>query len=346
MLKWQTFKTKLGLGIFILSLGAFALSLYQVTQYWNYQEVLVDLSKQLKSNVSQQAIESEIKQAFSRSDFDDVRMYLKIAKNHNYPLDFSSYEQQLIEQDTQVKRIVNNTSNFIDGFLKGHGSNMAGIAGAISADFTVVGDVRDLKKETNKYLDGKDVNELIVILSGTGIGLTALTIGSMGTAAPAKTGASMMKLAVKTQRISKGFQKQLLKLGRKIFDWPAFTRLVKQDRSVNNIQRAAKRAYHPDAIQSLKKVATQVNGIRKSSSAADTLHLLKYVENTDDLRHLEKVTVKYGSQTKGMMKLVGKGALRTVKVLKRTTELLLSILSSIVSGAFSLLLLLLRRTVV
>ncbi|GAA0401790.1 hypothetical protein GCM10009133_08220 [Cocleimonas flava] len=346
MLKWHTFKTKFRLGLFILSLSAFAFSLYQVTQYWNYQDVLVDISKQLKKSVSQEAIESEIDAAFIRSDFDDVRMYLEIAKKHNYPLAFSKYEQQLVEQDTQVKRIVNNTSNFIDGFLKGDGSNIAGIAGAVSADFTVVGDVRDLKKETNKYLAGKDVNELIVILSGTGIGLTALTIGSMGTAAPAKTGASMMKLAVKTQRISKGFQKQLLKLGRKIFDWPAFTRLVKQDNNLNNIQRAAKRAYHPDAIQPLKKVAVQVNTIRKSSSAVDTLHLLKYVETTDDLRHLEKVTLKYGSQTKGMMKLFGKGALRTVKVLKRTTELLLSVISSIVSGVISLLLFLLRKVVI
>ncbi len=345
MLKWQTFKLKLRLGLFVFSLCAVALSIYQVTQYWNYQEVLVDLSKQLKNKVSKETIEAEILNTFERSDFDDVRMYLEIAKNNNYSLDFSSYQQQLSEQDTQIKRIVNNTSNFIDGFLKGDGSNIAGIAGAVSADFTVVGDVRDLKKETNKYLDGKDVNELIVILSGTGIGLTALTIGSMGTAAPAKTGASMMKLAVKTQRISKGFQKQLLKLGRKIFDWPLFTRLVKQDKSFNNIQRAAKRAYHPAAIQPLKMVAVQVNTIRKSSSAADTLHLLKYIENTDDLRHLEKVTVKYGSQTKGMMKLVGKGALRTVRVLKKTTELLISVISSIFSGALSLLLFLLRRTV-
>ncbi len=345
MLKRQSYKTQLRLGLLILSLSAFALSIYQVTQYWNYQEVLVDLSKQFKNNVSKKTIESEIKNAFDRSDFDDVCMYLEIARNNNYPIDFSSYEQQLIEQDTQVKRIINNTSSFIDGFIKGDGSNTAGIAGAVSADFTVVGDVRDLKKETSKYLDGKDVNELIVILSGTGIGLTALTIGSMGTAAPAKTGASMMKLAVKTQRISKGLQQQLVKLGGRVFDWPVFTRLIKQDKSLNNIQRAAKRAYHPKAIQPFKSIAVQVNGIRKSSSAADTLHLLKYVENTDDLRHLEKVTVKYGSQTKGMIKLVGKGALRTVRVLKKTTELLLSIISSIVSGAFSLLLFLLRRTV-
>ena len=345
MLKQRSFKSTLRLGLFIISLSAFVLSFYQVTQYWNYQDVLVDLTKQLKSNVSKEAIESEIQDAFDRSDFDDVRMYLEISRENNFPLAFSVYEQQLIEQDTQVKRIVNNTSNFIDGFLKGDGSNIAGIAGAVSADFTVIGDVRDLKKETSKYLDGNEVNELIVILSGTGIGLTALTIGSMGSAAPAKTGASMMKLAVKTQRISKGFQKQLVKLGRKVFDWPAFTRLVKQDKSLNNIQRAAKRAYHPKAIQPLKKVAVQVNGIRKSSSAVDTLHLLKYIENTDDLRHLEKVTAKYGNQTKGLMKLIGKGALRTVRVLKKTTELLLSIVSSIVSGSLSLLLFLLRRTV-
>ena len=322
--------------LFYLSLGTFVLSLYQIFQHWDYQETLVDISKELQARVSSSDLELEIQSAIERSDFDDARMYLKIAESNNYSVDHKKYQQQLVEKDTQFKRLVNNASNFANGFIKGDSGNLAGVAGAVSADFTVVGDARDLNKEYLKYQQGKEVNELIVVLSGAGIGLTALTVGSLGSTAPVKAGTSMIKLAVKSQRLTRGFQKQLLRQGRKVFDWPVFTRLAKQDKSINNIRRAAKQAYHPEAIKPLKTIATQVNSIRKSSSATDTLHLLKYVEKSDDLRYLEKITVKYGSQTKGLFKLLGKGALRTVRVLRKTTALLLSIISSVISGFLSI----------
>ena len=135
------------------------------------------------------------------------------------------------------------------------------------------------------------------------------------------------------------------RLGRKIFDWPVFTRAIKQDKSLNNMRRAVKTAYHPKAIKPLEVIASKVNTIRKSSSTADTLFMLKYVENTNDLRHLEKVTLKHGAKTKGLFKLLGKGVIRTTKVLKRTTELLLSIISSLVSGLLSLFLFVGRRVI-
>ena len=311
-------------------------SLYQVTQYWKYQETLIDISKELRLKVGNAEIGNEIQTAIENSDFDDARMYLQIARSNNYTIDYSYFLQQLDEKDTSFKRFMTNTSNFADGFIQGDSANPAGIAGAVSADFTVVGDVRDLRKEYTKHQQGEEINELIVILSGAGIGLTALTIGSLGAAAPAKTGTSLIKIAVKSKRLTRGFQKQLMRLGRNVFDWPAFMRLAKQDTSVNNLRRAAQRAYHPEAIQPLQTIATQVNSIRKSSSAVDTLHLLKYVENGDDLRHLEKMTIKYGPQTKGLFKLLGKGALRTVRVLRKTTALLVSLIGSVISGFFSL----------
>ena len=197
---------------------------------------------------------------------------------------------------------------------------------------------------------GEDVNELIVALSGVGIGFTALTVGSLGSAAPAKSGVSLIKLAAKTRRLSARFQKQLLRLGRRMFDWKLFSRLVKEGKqsdsvlqSVRRIPRAAKQAYHPEAVEPLKAIAKRVNRVRKSTSIPDTLHLLKYVETSDDLRHLEKVSLKYGTQTKGIMKLLGKGALRTVRVLRKTAELLISMISSVLSAMFSLFFLFARR---
>lgn len=319
-----------------LSIAVFGLSLFSVFQYWDYEEAFVDISKQLRLNISDKNITDEIKNAIKHSQFDDARMYLDIAESHQYDLDYSKYRLEIARKDTRLRKIATQVTSFAEGFFGGKGDNIAGVAGSVGADFTVVGDARDLYREYSKYEKGENVNELIVALSGAGIGLTALTIGTLGSAAPAKAGTSIIKVAAKSQRLTLRFQKQLLKHGRNIFDWQTFTRLSKQNKGFRNIRVAAKQAYHPEAIKPLKNIAGQVNRIRKSSSTVDTIHLLKYVETTDDLRHLERVTVKYGSKSKGLMKLLGKGALRTVRVLRKTTELLLSIIGSVLSGLFSL----------
>lgn len=321
--------------LLILSLSAFAVSLHQVLQHWNYQETLVDLNQSLRTNVSKEALSREIETAIKNSEFNDARMYLDIAQSNNYQIDINAYQKIINKKDTKLSQITTQASNFTQGFIKGKSGNVAGIAGSITADFTVIGDARDLKREYSKHQKGEDINELIVLLSGAGIGLTALTVSSMGTAAPAKAGASVIKVAVKTQRVTRGFQKHLVKLGRKVFDWPVFIRLIKQKKSTKNIRRAAKQAYHPEAIKPLKQLANQVNRIRISTSTIDTVHLLKYIDSPKDLARLEKISLKYGTKTKGMMKLLGKGALRTVRVLRKTAELLISLFSSLLSGMFS-----------
>lgn len=323
----------------------FVVSVAQIGQFWNYEEFLTDITQQIQKNTTAKDFTQLIQESINKSEFDDAKNYLRIAKDHQIDLDYDQFRTQIKQQDKPLKRIVKNASDFATGFVKGKSENLAGIAGAVSADFTVVGDVRDLRSEYQKHQEGKPVNELIVALSGMGVGLTAMTVSSLGAAAPAKTGASTIKLAIKSQRLTSRFQKQLLKLGRNVFNWPVFTQTVKQDKSINNIRRAVKTAYQPKAIKPLQKVATRVNSIRKSSSTADALYMLKYVENTDDLRHLEKITLKHGTKTKGLFKLLGKGVIRISKVLKRTTELLLSVISTVLSGLLSLFLFISRRAI-
>ncbi len=334
--------------LLLLSLTAFVFSVSQVLQHWDYQSVLPDLAKQLRQNITKKEISEEIQFSIEQKEFDDARMYLAIAQSNHYAIDIKHFTQQIAKQDTQFTRMSKNADQFVNGFFSGKSTNAAGIAGAVSADFTVVGDVRDLYKEYKKEQQGEDVNELIVVLSGVGVGLTALTVGSFGSAAPAKSGVSLIKLASKTSRLSARFQKKLVQLGKRVFDWGLFTRMLKESPSLSKklkqIPRAAKKAYHPKAIDPLKKIAKQVNSVRKSTSVTDTLYLLKYVETTDDLRHLKKISLKYGTKTKGMVKLVGKGALRTVRVLRKSAELLLSLIGSVFSAMLSLFLMFARRS--
>jgi len=328
------------------------LSVYQVTQHWDYRETLADLDKIINKTIKKEDIVKEINSSIKNNEFDDARMYIAIARSSNIfknqsnkdLVNLKKLELEIEQKDTTFRQIITQTSNFSSGFFRGQSSNAAGIAGSVAADFTVIGDARDLTREYVKYQKGESVSELIVLLSGAGVGLTALTLGTSGGAAPVKAGTSVIKVAVKTQRITRSFQKYLLNLGRQIFDWPLFTRTLKNNKNIPNIRRAVNLAYHPDAIQPLKKIAKQVNTIRQSTSTTDTVHLLKYIDSPRELIQLEKISLKYGSKTKGMMKLIGKSALRTVRILQKTTKLLLGLFSSLLSGLFSLFLLFARKS--
>lgn len=327
------------------SLLFFLGSVLLVFNHWDYEEKILSISKQLQIKISNNDIALEVDNAIDQGQYDDARMYLDIAKSNQYHINYKKYNEIIRKEDTQFNSMVGQLSSFSSGFIRGKGEGMASLAGAITSDFTVVGDVRDLSKEFEKYNKGEEVNELIVVLSGVGIGLTALTVGSLGSAAPVKAGVSMIKFATKAQRVTVHFQKMLLKLGRKVFDWTDFKKISKQSKSIRSLRMAAKKAYHPEAMKPLQTIAKRVNRIRKYSSAADTVHLLKYIESSDDLIHLEVLVVKQGSKAKGLMKLLGKGAIRTVRVLRKTAGLFFSIIASILSGFVSIALFLARRVV-
>jgi len=316
----------------MLSVASLGASIVALLNYWDYETSLVDLSHELQQKVTKRDFASEIELAIQESRFDDASMYLDIAKDNNYALDYTQYHQQILNSDTLLNTFTDKFTRFTDGFIHGKGHDLASIAGAVSADFTVVGDVRDLYQQYRLYEKGEDVDDLIVVLSGAGVGLTALTVGSLGATAPAKAGTSLLKFAAKTRRLSTRFQNKLLDLGKKVFDWSQFTRAIKQSK---NVRAGIKQAYHPEALKPLSRIARQVNTIRHSSSTMDAVHLLKYVETTDDLAHLEKITVKYGVQTRGYFKFLGKGALRTVRVLRKSLGLFISLLSSLITAMLS-----------
>jgi hypothetical protein len=312
------------------------MSLKNLTKHWEYEDAPADTHHLMTTTVNAETLHKEITEAIDAGRFADARMYITIAKQHNYGLYYDQYQQQLQEQDTNGRRIKDNVGHFVDGFVSGKGSSGASVAGAITSDFTVVGDVRDLHREYSHYQAKEPVDELVATLSGIGIGLTALAIGTAGSAAPAKAGVSLVKMAKKTRQLTPAFQKQLLGMGKNVFDWNGFIKATKSGKGMKSLVYAAKKSYHPQAVKPLGKMAGQVSQIRKSSSVADTLQMMKYVDSTKDLRHLSKVTKIHGKNTKGYLALLGKGVLRGGKILKKTTAFFIGLISSIISFIFSL----------
>lgn len=324
------------LACFLLS---FAFSVKNMLNYWQYDEAIPKIVDLLVESVSPEQLNQLIGDAINQDNLEVAEQYIDIAKRYGYQLDYAYYEKHLTELDTPLRKIKRDSKSFVDGFMSGSGNDTAGISGAVTSDFTVIGDVRDLHRQYQQHAQGEDVNQLIVALSGVGIGLTMMTAGSAGSTATVKAGTSLFKVGVKTGRLTRSFSTELLQKASKVFDWPMFQRSIKNTSSISDVRRAVRQSYHPSAMVSLEKTASQISSIRKQTSLADTLNMMKYVENGQDLARLEKFTVKHKKHSAHLLALLGKGAIRTVRVLRKTTAFILSVFASVVSGLISLILL-------
>ncbi len=320
----------------IASLALLVGSVKALLHYWQYDELDPNIANMMLHQVTADDIRVSIREAIAQDNPSDARMYLQLAQTFGYAIDAAEFAADLQRLEAPLNVARRSVNDFTTGFIQGQAQSGAGVAGAVTSDFTVVGDVRDLWEQYQLYAEGKPVNELVVTLAGIGVGLTAATLASAGTASPAKSGVSTTKLAARSDALTPSFQAHLLRQGSDVFDYKVFMTAARADTSFDGVGKAASKAYHPQAVKSLQQTAEQVNNIRKASSIGDTLHLLKFVDNADDLVRLEKLTIKYGSQTKGILKYLGKAAIGSVRILRKSTELLISLVSSVLSFIGSL----------
>ena len=312
----------------LIWLAGFVYGIYNIAKHWEYDLEAPDIEAMLANRAHSETLKQSVEAALQSQEYDEARSLLVIGQQYGHSLDYSSYHNYLQKHDTATSRMTKQVTGFAEGFISGKGEDASGVAGALAADFTVVGDLRDLSEQYGHYQQGEPVNRLITTLAGVGVGLTAATIGTGGVAAPAKAGASTLKLAARMNRLTRSFRDELLHIASTVFDWQRFLRLSKQADLVS-ISRAAKQAYNPQAARSLGLLAEQANGIRKNTSVVDSIHLLKYVENTGDLKSINRLSQRFGVHTRAVFALLGRAAIRGVKALRVTLELLISITSSL-----------------
>jgi len=315
----------------LIWLAGFVYAIYNIAEHWDYDIEAPNVEAMLSNRIDAEKLKQSVDSALRAENYDEARSLLVIGQQYNHALDYTAYNNYLQKHDTASSRMTKQVTGFASGFFSGKGEDASGVAGALAADFTVVGDLRDLSEQFGLHQQGQPVNKLITTLAGIGVGLTAVTVGSGGVAAPVKAGASTLKLAARMNRLTRSFRDELMRIGARVFDWQQFLRLSK-GADLTSISRVAKQAYNPQAARSLGALAEQANGIRKNTSVVDSIHLLKYVDNADDLRSVNRLSQRFGIHTRGVFRLLGRTAIRGVKALRITLELLISITASIFFG--------------
>lgn len=274
-----------------------------------------------------------INTALDNGDYDDALMYADIAQYMVVKLDPET-QARLDAEKTMTRSVVRNTGGFFEGFVTGQGNSTAAFMGAITSDFTVVGDVRDIGSEGSKMVIGEDYSKLILGLSVVGLAATTATVATGGGGLPARVGVSLLKVAEKAGTITVRFARNITRL---LGEAVNFERLRGTLRTVDLSNTSATRravTSYADTISfaKLAPVVDNMAALNKSIGPAESVRVLKYVDNTDDLARVAKMGGKMGAKTRGIIELTGKTSLRAFKTVTNLVRLALEWIWAIVAG--------------
>jgi len=272
----------------------------------------VDTDTLLKQKATPKFLQKQIDQALQKDDIQSAKEFVNLAKYLDITLPETTLKK-IEQKDTISKKL----TDFGKGFFYGTVSSPLELTGSITSDFTIIGDIRDIKSEGEKYLKNKPYNEFILGISIVGVALSASTYISLGTTSSLKVTTSLLKTAKKSKSLTKGFTKTITKKLDKTYDKRLFKEMDFTD--INSIKRALKSV----DIKPVEKLLQKLSKITHNTSVYDTMYILKYIDSEKDLNKVLKLSQKYKKNTKAVLKVVGKSALRGAKQsLVLTTKLI------------------------
>ncbi|MBE7184630.1 MAG: hypothetical protein INR68_09515 [Methylobacterium mesophilicum] len=201
-----------------------------------------------------------------------------------------------------------------NGAVYGDADGTAGFAAALATDLMVVGDIRDLARQAWAY---PDYDPVVVALATLGIGLTAASVASAGTATPVKLGASALKLARKTGRLGAALSADLLRLARRAVDGAALEDVFRAARRLDRaeVQRLSSRVLRREATEELGSSARALGSIASGRGPKGVLDALRVSDSTGEVVRLARVAERTGPGFRGALRL----APRLVKTLAKAS---------------------------
>ena len=288
--------------LFIATLaGMLSTASIVIPQGWNAANILLfkdplQLTRFRLAQLSAEDYARHLEQALREQDIELARSLLTLAEQQGVLLAPELHEQ-VAAQETWSATALRNSADIWQGISTGRADSGAGLAAATISDFTLFGDVRDVVQQSIAWPEHDPV---LLALAGTGLGLSALTIASGGSAAPVKVGLSLVKVARKTGRLSKQLGRQLTRITKNAIDPKAVSevsaRFSKLElKTLNRVQldelaSASKRIVSPTASKQLLKSGRGVRRIAKNSSSKGALDALQHADSVQELSRLARLS--------------------------------------------------------
>jgi hypothetical protein len=224
------------------------------------------------------AATSEIEAALKAGDVEMAASFITLAGERAIEL-----RKDLLERVEKANSASEATKrgiyNFAHGFITGEPQDISGFAGAATGDLLVFGDIRDMVREGSRWARGMESDPLIMGLAAAGLAVTGVTYFTWGTAAPARVGTTLVKVARRTGKLS-------VKLADDVM-------VLLKARRTGRVTAAL-----TDVAQIQRKAGTRV-----------ALESMRHANNVGDLTKAGLLAEKKGKSTLAIFKTLGRGAI-------------------------------------
>jgi hypothetical protein len=229
-------------------------------------------------------------------------------KNISLPDELSQRVNDAIAEENSSSHFA---KRFATGLVTGNADDVGSLSGTVAGDLFVFGDIRDVVREGKHLAMGEDTDKLVLGLATAGLAVTAATYVSIGGVAPVRAGLTLVKDARKVGRLGEGLTEWAGRSARDLVDTPMLQEAVASGSVMRPGQTvsAIRAAFHAEKAGALVRLAKDVGRVSEKAGARGALDTLRIAEGPADVARAARLAESKGSQTRAILKMLGRGAL-------------------------------------
>jgi hypothetical protein len=268
----------------------------------------LQLNSALRNN--QEVFAENIEAALAANDADLANSFVDLAKSKNISLN-EDLSRRVADAVTEESSSSHFAKRFATGFVTGNADDVASLSGTVAGDLFVFGDIRDVVREGKHLAMGEDTDRLVLGLATAGLVVTAATYISIGGVAPVRAGLTLVKDARKVGRLGQGLTEWAGRSARGMIDAPMLQNAVASGSVMRPGQTmtAIRAAFHAEKAGGLVRLAKDVGRVSEKAGTRGALDTLRIAEGPKDVARAAQLAQSRGSQTRAILKVLGRGAL-------------------------------------
>src|ERR1700722_2173590 len=271
---------------------------------------LSDLQVNSALRNSQNIVAGQIEAALAAHDTGLASSFVDLAKAKDISLsdDLVQRVNEAVAEDSTASHFAR---RFASGLVTGNADDAGSLSGTVAGDLFVFGDIRDVVREGKHLAMGEDTDRLVLGLATAGLAVTAATYVSIGGVAPVRAGLTLVKDARKVGRLGEGLTEWAGRSARGIVDTPMLQNAVETGSVMRPGQTVAaiKAAFRPGEAGALVRLAKDVGRVGEKAGMRGALDTLQVAEGPKDVARAARLAESKGSQTRAILKVLGRGAL-------------------------------------
>jgi len=268
----------------------------------------LQLNSALRNNRA--VIEQNIEAALAANDADLASSFVDLAgeKDISLPDELSRRVGDAVAETNSSSHFA---KRFASGLVTGNADDVASMSGTVAGDLFVFGDIRDVVRESKHLAMGEETDRLVLGLAAAGLAVTAATYVSIGGVAPVRACLTLVKDARKVGRLGEGLTEWAGRSARNIVDTPMLQNAVETGSVMRPGQTvsAIKAAFHVEQAGALVRLAKDVGRVGEKAGMRGALDTLQIAEGPKDVARAARLAESKGSQTRAILKVLGRGAL-------------------------------------